>query len=94
MFQIASDCLLLFCTNVVGFYIRISSELAQRKAFTETRECIEARLNLQKQNLQQVSNRFKSFILLAVLRQSGNEFARPISASLRQGITASFEETL
>nr|XP_026693427.1 adenylate cyclase type 6 [Ciona intestinalis] len=51
--QIASDFLLFFCTNVVGMCIRITSELAQRKAFTETRECIVARLNLQRQNLHQ-----------------------------------------
>ncbi|XP_076809937.1 adenylate cyclase type 5-like isoform X2 [Clavelina lepadiformis] len=51
--EVAADCLLFICTNVVGICIRITSEMAQRKAFTETRKCIQARLNLLKQNQRQ-----------------------------------------
>ena len=42
------------CTYVIGLTVRLSAEITQRKAFSETKECIVARLNLQKQNLHQV----------------------------------------
>ena len=53
--QVLSDFFLFLCTYIIGLTVRVSAEMAQRKAFSETKECIVARLNLQKQNLQQVS---------------------------------------
>ena len=44
------------------------------------------------QSQQQQKNKIKSFIVLAVIRRSGNELVGPISASLRPGNTAPFEE--
>ncbi|KAK6627179.1 hypothetical protein RUM44_009656 [Polyplax serrata] len=45
--------ILLVCTNVAGILTHYPSELAQRQAFLETRQCIEARLTTQRENQQQ-----------------------------------------
>jgi hypothetical protein len=42
-------------TNVAGIFTHYPSEIAQRLAFMETRQCIEARLTTQKENQQQVN---------------------------------------
>ena len=41
-------------TNVAGILTHYPSEIAQRQAFIETRQCIQARLTTQKENQQQV----------------------------------------
>lgn len=43
----------LFCANVAGVCTHYPREIAQRKAFLETRQCIEARLKIQRENQQQ-----------------------------------------
>lgn len=45
----------LICTNLAGVFTHWPREKAQRKAFIETRQCIEARLRTQRENQQQVS---------------------------------------
>jgi len=42
-------------TNVAGALTHHPRELAQRQAFLETRQCVEARLTTQRENQQQVS---------------------------------------
>ncbi|XP_053957170.1 uncharacterized protein LOC128862519 [Anastrepha ludens] len=45
--------LALFISNLTGIYTHWPKEKAQRKAFIETRQCIEARLRTQRENQQQ-----------------------------------------
>jgi len=45
----------LLLANLTGVYTHWPKEKAQRKAFIETRQCIEARLRTQRENQQQVS---------------------------------------
>ncbi|XP_056643903.1 adenylate cyclase type 6 [Diorhabda sublineata] len=48
------SCLIIFlCANVAGICTHYPREVAQRKAFLETRQCIEARLKIQRENQQQ-----------------------------------------
>ena len=54
-FQLHSNLVLFITTNVAGIFTHYPSEIAQRLAFMETRQCIEARLTTQKENQQQVS---------------------------------------
>ncbi|XP_022913545.2 adenylate cyclase type 5 isoform X1 [Onthophagus taurus] len=51
--QILSCAIILICGNVAGFCTHYPREIAQRKAFLETRQCIEARLKIQRENQQQ-----------------------------------------
>ncbi|KRT86538.1 Adenylate and Guanylate cyclase, partial [Oryctes borbonicus] len=51
--QIFSCVIVLLCGNVAGFCTHYPREIAQRKAFLETRQCIEARLKIQRENQQQ-----------------------------------------
>lgn len=44
----------LLSTNLAGIFTHWPREKAQRKAFIETRQCIEARLRTQRENQQQV----------------------------------------
>ena len=46
--------MLFLATNIAGILTHYPSEIAQRQAFIETRQCIEARLNTQRENQQQV----------------------------------------
>ncbi len=57
----AVEFLLMLGTNVAGLFIHHPSEVAQRKAFLETRQCIVARLTTQRENQQQAS-----FVLPAI----------------------------
>ncbi|XP_043199303.1 adenylate cyclase type 5-like, partial [Amphibalanus amphitrite] len=50
---IACNSLLFLCVNLAGIFTHYPSELAKRKAFLETRQCIEARLVTQRENQQQ-----------------------------------------
>ena len=52
--QIHANFVLFLATNIAGILTHYPSEIAQRQAFIETRQCIEARLNTQRENQQQV----------------------------------------
>ncbi|XP_025408050.1 adenylate cyclase type 5 isoform X1 [Sipha flava] len=45
--------LLLACTNVTGVMMHYPNEVAKRQAFLETRQCVQARMAMQKVNQQQ-----------------------------------------
>ncbi|XP_076269275.1 adenylate cyclase type 6 isoform X2 [Rhynchophorus ferrugineus] len=51
--DIISNFIILLCANVAGICTHFPREVAQRKAFLETRQCIEARLKIQRENQQQ-----------------------------------------
>ncbi|XP_050309955.1 adenylate cyclase type 5 isoform X2 [Anthonomus grandis grandis] len=51
--NIISNFIILLCTNMAGICTHYPREVAQRKAFLETRQCIEARLKIQRENQQQ-----------------------------------------
>ncbi|XP_055297190.1 adenylate cyclase type 6 isoform X2 [Sitodiplosis mosellana] len=51
--EIVSTVIALICTNLAGVFTHWPREKAQRKAFIETRQCIEARLRTQRENQQQ-----------------------------------------
>ena len=55
LFQIQANFILYLATNIAGVLTHYPSEIAQRQAFMETRQCIQARLTTQKENTQQVS---------------------------------------
>lgn len=50
---LASTCIALLCVNFAGLYTHWPREKAQRKAFLETRQCIDARIRTQRENQQQ-----------------------------------------
>lgn len=52
--QLWCTAIALVCTNIAGLFTYWPREKAQRKAFIETRQCIEARLRTQRENQQQV----------------------------------------
>ncbi|XP_052003824.1 adenylate cyclase type 5-like isoform X1 [Xyrauchen texanus] len=51
--QLVSNVLIFSCTNIVGVCTHYPAEGSQRRAFQETRECIQARLHSQRENQQQ-----------------------------------------
>ncbi|KDR18711.1 Adenylate cyclase type 5, partial [Zootermopsis nevadensis] len=51
--QVVANIVLLASTNIAGVFTHYPSELAQRQAFLETRQCVEARLTTQRENQQQ-----------------------------------------
>ncbi|XP_036336687.1 adenylate cyclase type 6-like [Rhagoletis pomonella] len=51
--ELLCSLLALFLSNLTGIYTHWPKEKAQRKAFIETRQCIEARLRTQRENQQQ-----------------------------------------
>ncbi|XP_072401648.1 adenylate cyclase type 6 isoform X2 [Diabrotica undecimpunctata] len=51
--DITSCFIILLCGNIAGVCTHYPREVAQRKAFLETRQCIEARLKIQRENQQQ-----------------------------------------
>ncbi|KAJ8985482.1 hypothetical protein NQ317_015021 [Molorchus minor] len=51
--EVSSCLIILLCGNVAGVCTHYPREVAQRKAFLETRLCIEARLKIQRENQQQ-----------------------------------------
>jgi phosphoenolpyruvate carboxylase len=55
-----ANVVLLASTNVAGVFTHYPSELAQRQAFLETRQCVEARLTTQRENQQQVKANVKT----------------------------------
>lgn len=62
--QISCSVVALICTNVAGIFTHWPREKAQRKAFIETRQCIEARLRTQRENQQQVRKQNKKSLFL------------------------------
>lgn len=54
MFQLLSSIVIVSGTNVAGILTHYPRTEAQRQAFLETRECVEARLITQRENQQQV----------------------------------------
>ncbi|KAI4464612.1 adenylate cyclase type 1 [Holotrichia oblita] len=68
--QIFSCVIVLLCGNIAGFCTHYPREIAQRKAFLETRQCIEARLKIQRENQQQflyICTNSQERLLLSVL---------------------------
>uniref|UniRef100_T1J4X6 adenylate cyclase n=1 Tax=Strigamia maritima TaxID=126957 RepID=T1J4X6_STRMM len=53
IFQILSNIVFISCANLVGFYHRQMSELADRRRFSGTRKCIESRVKLECEKEQQ-----------------------------------------
>ncbi|XP_076461589.1 LOW QUALITY PROTEIN: adenylate cyclase type 5-like [Babylonia areolata] len=51
--QILANVFVYLCANLAGIFMYYPSEAAQRRAFLETRKCIETRLTIQRENLQQ-----------------------------------------
>lgn len=51
--QLHANFVLFLATNIAGVLTHYPSEIAQRQAFIETRQCIEARLTTQRENQQQ-----------------------------------------
>ncbi|XP_030561165.1 adenylate cyclase type 6 [Drosophila novamexicana] len=51
--ELLCTCIALMLANLTGIYTHWPKEKAQRKAFIETRQCIEARLRTQRENQQQ-----------------------------------------
>ena len=62
-FQIQANFILYLATNIAGVLTHYPSEIAQRQAFMETRQCIQARLTTQKENTQQVIDLFVIIML-------------------------------
>ena len=52
--QLIANTILFAATNIAGILTHYPCEVAQRQAFMETRQCIEARLTTQRENQQQV----------------------------------------
>ena len=52
--QVLCNCLLMLTVNMAGMFTHYPTEMAQRRAFLETRRCIQARLVTQRENQQQV----------------------------------------
>ena len=65
--QLIANTILFAATNIAGILTHYPCEVAQRQAFMETRQCIEARLTTQRENQQQVqlyvwSKKFEAYI--------------------------------
>ncbi|CAH2226337.1 jg1390, partial [Pararge aegeria aegeria] len=63
-FQIFSSLMALIVSNVAGTLTHFVREQAQRRAFMETRNCVEARLAIQKDNEQQRVLRLLNSLLI------------------------------
>lgn len=53
-FQLVASTLLFVAVNIAGIFSHFPSKSSQRQAFMETRQCVESRLNIQRENQQQV----------------------------------------
>ncbi|KAF8770565.1 adenylate cyclase type 5-like [Argiope bruennichi] len=51
--QLTASLLLFVAVNMAGIFSHFPSKTSQRQAFMETRQCVEARLNIQRENQQQ-----------------------------------------
>ncbi|XP_065567716.1 Ca(2+)/calmodulin-responsive adenylate cyclase-like isoform X2 [Artemia franciscana] len=48
--QLTGNCIVLLATNIVGAFLHVVLELAQRRAFLDTRNCIGTRLDMEDEN--------------------------------------------
>uniref|UniRef100_A0A182MEH6 adenylate cyclase n=1 Tax=Anopheles culicifacies TaxID=139723 RepID=A0A182MEH6_9DIPT len=73
------DLITLACTNTTGILLHWPKEKSQRKAFMETRQCVEARLKIQRENQKQEQ------LLLSVLpRHVAMEMKNDIAGQPRE----------
>ena len=54
IFQIVANIAVVIGANIIGMYRKYLSDLTNRLTFTETRNCIEARIKLEHERQQQV----------------------------------------
>ncbi|XP_047480135.1 adenylate cyclase type 5-like isoform X1 [Penaeus chinensis] len=66
--QLVCNGMLFACVNVAGLFTHYPGEAARRQAFIETRQCISARMNTQRENQQQVKRTsvLVDFVVVAV----------------------------
>ena len=77
--QLYCDLITLACTNATGILLHWPKEKSQRKAFMETRQCVEARLKIQRENQKQEQ------LLLSVLpRHVAMEMKNDIAGQPRE----------
>uniref|UniRef100_A0A3Q2FHX3 Adenylate cyclase type 6 n=1 Tax=Cyprinodon variegatus TaxID=28743 RepID=A0A3Q2FHX3_CYPVA len=79
--QIGANVLIFLCTNIIGICTHYPAEVSQRQAFQETRGCIQARLHLKRENVQQER------LLLSVL-------PRHVAMEMKEDINAKKEDMM
>jgi hypothetical protein len=52
--QLIANAIILLLVNMIGLFIYYPTEMVQRKAFQETRTCIQTRMRIQRENEKQV----------------------------------------
>ena len=52
--QLVGNLFIFICANITGVFTKYPTEISQRRAFLETRRCIESRLTIMKENQNQV----------------------------------------
>ena len=52
--QLVGNLFIFICANMTGVFTKYPTEISQRRAFLETRRCIESRLTIMKENQNQV----------------------------------------
>jgi len=52
--QLVGNLFIFVCANITGVFTKYPTEISQRRAFLETRRCIESRLTIMKENQNQV----------------------------------------
>jgi hypothetical protein len=62
-FQLVSNGLLYLAVNITGIFIHQLTERAQRRAFLDTRDCIDARLDIEEENEKLVSEKVNFLFL-------------------------------
>ena len=72
LLQLGANLIFLSLANVAGVFSHYPNETARRKAFLETRQCIVARMNTQRENQQQVRHLGILAQLLKKLLESQN----------------------
>ncbi|KAK0418163.1 hypothetical protein QR680_013407 [Steinernema hermaphroditum] len=78
--QLGAELLLMIAMNVIGLFVFFPTEVIQRKTFRETRKCIEARMNLMKENDKQEN------ILLSVLpKHIAHEMQQDMEHEMNKG---------
>lgn len=87
-----ANALLYICINIVGIFIHNVTERAQRKIFSDTRNCIAARLEIADENEKLVSSLILVYYLEKVsvndqtylIRCIGYNFGTSVDSSLRR----------
>lgn len=67
--QLVGNLFIFVCANITGVFTKYPTEISQRRAFLETRRCIESRLTIMKENQNQVLFDIVSFELEYFLLQ-------------------------